>query len=367
MPALPSASAISRAALRTPERTKLELPRVALFAFAALWVAASVSVEAADANPAAELKVSVAAGPALALGKAAERWSHRLVESGDARLAAKLHPGATLAARDPAREIAALKDGAADLAVGSALQWSLQVPALGVFALPWIAPDSESLTALTTSDPLRAALAQKLEQQGIVLVAIAPLGHRELATTARAIRAPSDLAGLRLRASPLPIVHELMLALGALPQAMGFAQAQAALASGALDGVEGLPTALASARSAVGGQRHLALWGAIADAMVFAVRKPLWESLSEAQQDTLRRTAAQAITDTDTRARQDAAVRKLSQNGIAVVRITAAGHEAFRVAAGDVRTRWRGAIGEDIVTLAERAVVQRPAAPPGAS
>jgi TRAP-type C4-dicarboxylate transport system substrate-binding protein len=105
----------------------------------------------------------------------------------------------------------------------------------------------------------------------------------------------------------------------------------------------------------------------VADAMVFAVRKPLWDDLSPSQQDALRRTAAQAIAETDARARQEAAVRRLSQNGIAVVRITAAGHEAFRAAVGDLRTRWRGAIGDDVVTLAERAVAQRPAPPPGGS
>jgi len=368
MSASPLASTIARTQMNVWTRSKLHLSRVALCAVTGLWIGAwSVAVEAADAEASTELKLSVAVGPALALGTAAERWSQRLVETGDARLAAKLYPGASLAGRDPGREVGALKEGAADLAVGSALQWSLQVPALGVFALPWIAPDADALAAMTASEPLRAALAQKLEGQGVVLIAIAPLGHRELATTSRAIRSPADLAGLRLRASPLPVVHELLLSLGALPQAMGFAQAQAALASGALDGVEGLPTALASARSAVGGQRHLALWGAIADAMVFGVRRSLWESLSSAQKDALRRAAEQAIAETDTRTRQEAAVRKLSQNGIALVRITAAGHDAFRAATGDMRARWRGAIGEDIVTLAEQAVAKHRAAPAGGS
>ena len=341
------------------------LRSVATYVFGAFGVVASAThALAAEAPAASELKLSVAVGPALTLGKAAERWSQLLVETGDTRLAAKLYPGASLAGRDAARELAALKEGAADVAVGSALQWSLQVPALGVFALPWIAPDGDALEAMTASEPLRAALAQKLDQHGVALVAIAPLGHRELATTARAIRAPADLAGLRVRASPLPIVHEMLLALGALPQAMGFAQAQAALASGALDGVEAQPTALATARSAVAGQRHLALWGAVADAMVFAVRKPLWDELSPAQRDILRRTATQAIAETDARARREAAVRKLSQNGIAVVRITTAGHDAFRAAVADMRARWRGAIGDDIVTLGEAAASQRPGGPP---
>ena len=109
--------------------------------------------------------------------------------------------------------------------------------------------------------------------QGVVLVALAPLGHREVATTTRAIRGPADVKGLRLRTSPSPMLPDVLLALGAFPQAMPFAEAQAAFAKGALDGQEGSPTALAAARAVASGQRHLTQWGAIGDAMVFAVRK----------------------------------------------------------------------------------------------
>jgi len=337
--------------------------RTLLRAVAAAWLGVALEIACAAEAPPAELKLSVAVGHALPLGKAAERWSQRLAEAGDAKVAAKVHAGAVLAARDPVREVAALKEGAADLAVGSALQWSLQLPALGVFTLPWIAPDHDALAALAANEPLRAALSQRLERQGIVLVAIAPLAHRELATTSRSIRAPADLAGLRVRASPMPMVHDTLLALGALPQAMGFAQAQAAFASGALDAQEGTPSALASVRTGASGQRNLTLWGAIGDAMIFAVRKSLWDGFTDAQRDAMRRTARQAIVDTDARAREEAAIRALSQNGMTVVRITPAGHEAFRTAVGDVLARWRGAIGDDIVKLADEALAQRQATP----
>ena len=72
-----------------------------------------------DAGPKPS-KLSVAVGPAYALGKlVAER-------SGGA-LPIKVYPGASLAQRDPDREFAALRDGAADLAGGSTLHWSAQV------------------------------------------------------------------------------------------------------------------------------------------------------------------------------------------------------------------------------------------------
>jgi TRAP-type C4-dicarboxylate transport system substrate-binding protein len=334
-----------------------------LHAAVAVCVDAAPAFAAADASTPVEIKVSVATGPALPLGKAAERWAQFLTETGGVRFAAKLYPGAALAGRDAARELATLKDGKADLAVGSALQWSLQVPALGVFSLPWIAPENRALEALAASEPLRNALASRLESQGVVLVALAPLGHREVATTTRAIRGPADVKGLRLRTSPSPMLPDVLLALGAFPQAMSFVEAQAAFAKGALDGQEGSPTALAAARAVASGQRHLTEWGAIGDAMVFAVRKSLWDGWSEPEREAVRLAASKAIAQTGALAREEAAVRRLAQDGMAVVRITAAGHEAFRAAVKDITMRWREAIGADIVAIAERALAEMPAAP----
>lgn len=348
--------------IRTARRAANRAAFLAI-AIAAESILPAPPAAAADATKPPEVKVSVAGGPALPLGKAAERWAQLLSEATDAGLAAKLHPGASLAGRDAAREFATLKDGNADLAVGSTLQWSLQVPALGVFSLPWIAPENHALAALAGSVPLRNALASRLESQGVILVALAPLGHREVVTTARAIRAPGDVKGLRLRASPAPMVHDTLLALGALPQAMPFAEAQVAFSKGALDGQEGPPTSLSAARAAESGQRYLTDWGAIGDAMVFAVRKPLWDGWSEPQREAVRRAARQAIDETGALAREDAAVLRLAQNGIAVVRITAAGHDAFRAAVTAVHARWREAIGADIVALADKALAELPPAP----
>jgi TRAP-type C4-dicarboxylate transport system substrate-binding protein len=112
----------------------------------------------------------------------------------------------------------------------------------------------------------------------------------------------------------------------------------------------------------MGGARHLTDWGAIADVMVFAVRKPVWTAWSEGEQAAARQTASQAIAEAGALAREDAAVRQLAANGVSVVRITAAGHEAFRAAVESVSARWREAIGGGVVVLAERAVAAtRPA------
>ena len=93
-------------------------------------------------------------------------------------------PGAALALRDPAREFIALRDGAADLAVGSTLFWAGQVVELNAVGLPWLAPEDKDLAALA-SGAVAERLAAALERAGVVPLAFAVLGHRELATTSR--------------------------------------------------------------------------------------------------------------------------------------------------------------------------------------
>jgi TRAP-type C4-dicarboxylate transport system substrate-binding protein len=340
-------------------------PVVALVATVCLVHGISVAQPLGDGSAAAgtEVKVSVAVGPAFPLGHAAERWVAGLNAAAGAATVAKLHPGATLAGRDPARELLALAEGRADLAVGAALQWSMQVPALAVFALPWIAPQDRDLVALAGDAALREVLARRLGAAGVVLVALAPLGYREIATTGRAIRAPEDLAGLRLRTAPVPLLQEVLAALGAAPQAMPFARAQAAFAAGTLDGQEGPPTALAAGRAAAFGPKHLTDWGAFADVMVFAVRKAVWDGWPEAQRDAVREAAEAAIRDTDALGREARAIEALARRGVAVLRVTPAGHDAFRAAVRDVDARWREVIGADVVGLAEAAVAGARAKP----
>jgi len=317
----------------------------------------ALATGAALAQPAApELKLSVAVAPAFPLGAAAKAWSEAMATAPDGRIDAKLHPGASLANRDPAREMFALRDGAADLAVGSALAWSAQLPALAVFALPWIAPEPEDLAALVAAPEVSGELMRRAEANGVVLLALAPLGHRALATTSRVVRTPADLAGLRVRATGGSLIVETMGALGARPEAMGFQQAQDALAAGRLDGQEGFATSFVAARAPATGFRQLLRWGAFGDAMLFAVRRPVWNAWSDAQRRTALDTAREAAARAGAAAREEAAERELVAQGMGESKLTRAGHEAFAAAAASVRTLRVPPIGAELVAAAERVV-----------
>ena len=129
-----------------------------------------------------EFRLSTAQAPTYPLGRAGERWAQLANEKARGAFEVRQYPGATLAQRDPAREFGALKDGTADLSVGSALAWSGQFAPLAVYAVPWMAVEAREQEALAADTALRERVFALMESAGVVGLAIAPLGEHVLAT-----------------------------------------------------------------------------------------------------------------------------------------------------------------------------------------
>jgi len=328
----------------------------------AMTLAAATAAEHSSAldAPAQPLKLSTAQGHAYPLGKAGEIWATLIRERSGGRLEVTHFPGATLSSRDPAREFGALRDRSFELAVGSTVVWSAQVPQLNVLALPWLVPDASELEALIEG-AVGKRLSAILEAGGVVPVAWAANGFIELASKVP-VHKPADLAGMQVRAQPSPLVEETLIALKARPSAMSVADARAALESGRLDGQETSIAAYSASRLYAGPLIHLQLWHAHADALVFAVNRSVWESWSELDRQLVREAAVEASRQALVMARRladDSALAKLGAQGAIVTRLTPAGRDAFRQAARDVYDRWTPIIGTELVEAAEAEISGR--------
>ncbi len=319
-------------------------------------VAVAPAIAQDNAAPQPQLKLSTAVAPAFELGRAGERWMEHINEKAGGAFWVQQYPGAVLASRDPQREFGALRDGAADLAVGSALAWSAQMPSFAVYALPWLAAETREQEALAADAAVREQVAARAALAGVVVLAVAPLGDRVLATVKDAVRTPAELAGLRLRAPANALVIETFAALGARADAMTFAAAQAALAEGTLDGQEAPASTLAATRIVASGQRFVTRWGAFSDVMVFAVRRGVWEGWSDDQRALVRAAADDAARESAALAREDAALMALNRQGVTLVRLAPAQRAAFRALAQPVWSRWTHPIGPDLVQAAQTAV-----------
>ena len=124
-----------------------------------------------------------------------------------------------------------------DLAIGSTINWSPQVKELNLFSLPFLMPDSKAMDALTQG-AVGKDLFAVLDRHDVVPLAWGENGAREVSNSKRPIHLPADMKGLKFRVVGSPLFLDTFSALGANPTQMSWADAQPALASGAVDGQE---------------------------------------------------------------------------------------------------------------------------------
>ena len=80
-----------------------------------------------------------------------------------------------------------MQEGAADFAIGSTANWSLQVKELNLFSLPFLFSNYAALDAVQMDEPGRR-LFKLVEQNGVVPIAWGENGFREVTNSTRTIR-----------------------------------------------------------------------------------------------------------------------------------------------------------------------------------
>ena len=240
-----------------------------------------------------EYKMSLVLGPPTPWGMAGKIWSDLVKERTQGRINIKLYPGVSLIQGDQTREFSALRQGVIDMAVGSTINWSPQVKQLNLFSLPFLQPDYAAIDALTQGNVGKQLFAT-LDKAGVVPLAWGENGFREISNSKHAIKSPADLKGMKIRVVGSPLYLETFTALGANPTQMSWADAQPAMASGAVDGQENPISVYMAAKLQTVGQKHMTLWGYVADPLMFVVNKQVWASWTPEDQAIVRQAAIDA-------------------------------------------------------------------------
>ncbi len=339
--------------------------RSVLAALAAAGLAFSAAPGAwAQAKYQPEYRLSTVVGTAFPWGKAGERWGDLVRQRTNGRINIKMYPGASLVAGDQTREFTAIRQGVIDLAIGSTINWSPQIRQLNVFSLPFLMPDYDAIDALTGGE-VGKELFRIIEKTGVVPLAWGENGFREVTNSKRPLRRPEDFKGLKFRVVGSPLFLDTFTALGANPTQMSWADAQPALASGAVDGQENPLTIFTAAKLHTVGQKNVTLWGYVADPLIFVANKEVWENWSKEDQKIVREAAVEAGRYCIDLAREgmtggDPAVHKtIAGFGVGIVKLTPDERAAFVKVTRPVYDKWAKQIGPDLVKKAEGAVAAR--------
>jgi len=334
------------------------------FATTACALAALTLAAPATAQYKEEYKMSLVVPPSFPWGKGGEIWADLVRERTNGRINMKLYPGVSLVQGDQTREFNAIRQGVIDVAIGSTINWSPQLRELNLFALPFLMPDYAAIDALVKGEVGKRVF-EIVEKAGVVPLAWGENGFRQVTNSKHDIRAPEDLKGLKLRIVGSPLFMDTFTTLGANPVQMSWADAQPALASGAVDGQENPMSIFTAASLQNVGQRHVTMWNYVADPLIFVVNREVWNSWTPEDQAIVRQAAIDAgqqeiaISRKGVTPEDREVLDQIAGLGVTITELSPAQHQAFVDATKPVFDKWKDRIGVELVEIAQRDIANR--------
>ena len=327
-----------------------------------LAVAVGMAAPAMAAMYKPEYKTSLVVGPTGPWGEAAARFADLVRERSGGNIHIKNYFAGQLFAGRQTNEFLLLRQGVADFAWGSTINWSPQVKELNLFSLPFFFPSYEAL------DAVEHGIAGKrifriVEERGVVPLCWGENGFREVTNSKRTVRKPDDMEGLKLRVVGSPIFIDIFKALGANPVSMNWAEAQTAFQQGTVDGQENPVVSVITPYKLWQSQKYITLWKYAIDPLILGVSKVTWDSFGPADQALIRKTGEEACAWQKKGARaglqaDTSAVENLKSNGMTVTTLTPKDVEAFKQKTLGVYTKWGQEIGPDLIADAEREIAK---------
>lgn len=307
-----------------------------------------------------EYKMSTVIGPPLAWGQAGANFAKFVNERTNGRINIKQYPGASLVQGQQDREFAAMRQGIIDVLCGAPINWSGTVRECGAFALPFLTPDHKAYDALINSEPVRKDFFDVIRKAGAEPLAVGETGFRQLSNSKRAVRKPDDLKGLKIRIPASPMYQEVLSGMGANPTAMSWADAQPAMASGAVDGQENPMELFQALKVNTLGQKFVTKWNYSNDILLFAIANPIWQSWSPQDQKIVRECAQEAaqINIRQVRDIYNKDVELVRALNVDVVVPTPAEMEAWQIACRRPYARWKAQMNAGLISKFEEAVAR---------
>lgn len=323
-------------------------------------------------TPKPEYKLSVVVGPTFGWGIAAQRFADEVKEKTNGKINIKVYYGGQLFAGKQTNEFQILATGAADFAFGSTINWSPVVPELNIFSLPFFINNYTNLDKIENGKTGKM-LFERLSKKGVIGLAWAENGFREITNSKRPIKEPSDLKGLKIRVVGSPIFLDIYKQLGADPINMNWGDAVTAFQQGAVDGQEN-PADILKVVKIWQYHKYATFWNYLVDPVIVGVNKKLFESFPKDIQKIIKDAAANAAEFEKAYVRvglDDGSSLKLLQtkfnytpdvsnfdkffkeNGLEVTYLTSDQLAMFKEATASIYDKWIEKIGKDIYESAK--------------
>jgi tripartite ATP-independent transporter DctP family solute receptor len=193
------------------------------------------------------------------------------------------------------------------------------VPEVAILDIPFLFRDYNHARS-TLDGPIGQDLLGKFPSKGIVALAWGENGFRHMTNSRRAVNAPDDLKGLKMRTMENPVHIQAYKAFGIIPTPMAFPEVFTALQQGTVDGQEN-PLSVITAAKFEQVQKHLSLTGHVYSPALLLMNKSAWDKLSADDKKAFTEAAREAVKANRARVDDDEkkAVTDLRAKGMNVV------------------------------------------------
>lgn len=204
----------------------------------------------------------------------------------------EIYPAGQFGKDQPTME--GVKLGTLEMAVAHDGAISTVYKPIGVLGIPFTFENHEHAWRVYDSDWLTEFSGDMISKQGIRLLGLADNGVRHFTNSARPIKSPADMKGLKIRIQPSPVYQALVESLGASASAIPWAELPTALQQKVVDGQENGVTNILAA-SLYQHQKFITLDGHVWSVHGYVINERFYQSLSAAERKAVDEGTRKAI------------------------------------------------------------------------
>ncbi len=239
-----------------------------------------------------EYKMTVVVTPAFYWGQGALKFVELVKKKTNGLINIKPYWRSSLLKGAQLKSAQMVANGVIDCAMESTINISPVFPECNIFSLPFFINNFENLDRMEYGQTGKAIF-KALEKKGVVGLAWAENGFRQLTNSKKIIRRPEDLRGLKFRVVGSPIFIDIFRKLGADPVNMNWADAVPAFQQGVVDGQEN-PVGVLIPVKIWQYHKYATFWNYLVDPVIFYWNKKQWNSFPKDIQKAIREAAVEA-------------------------------------------------------------------------
>ena len=239
-----------------------------------------------------EYKMTLNVGPQFYWGMGAQKFADLVKEKTNGQINIKPYWGSSLLKGAQLKSPQMVASGVIDCAYESTINSSPVMPEMNIFSLPFFINNFENLDKMEYGETGKAIF-KVMDKKGLVGLAWAENGFRQVTNSKRAIHIPADLKGLRLRVVGSPIFIDTFRQLGADPVNMNWGDAVTAFQQGVVDGQEN-PVGVLIPVQIWQYHKYSTFWNYLVDPVIVYWNKKQFNAFPENIQKAIREAAVES-------------------------------------------------------------------------